>query len=160
MTNKDWILLLLPIILNLICDGIVIVFIQKLVIDKYIKRRLLRDEIVKTFLNKLKEISDRLIEMNFDSMRGEMDLVSKHVVPVQGLMAELSKYFNTNNYDLKKFEEKYNDLNNAWMTFQIILNEYALQKEATMPMRMDLGAKMQKVFDSLSELIEYVRKNY
>lgn len=160
MTNKDWTLLLLPIILNLICDGIVIVILQKLVIDKYIKRRLLRDEIVKNFLNKLKGISDRIIEMNFDSMRGEIDLVSMHLIPVQDMLAELSKYFNTNNYDLKKFEEKYNNLNDAWMTFQIMLNEYASQKEVTMPMRMDLGVKMQKVYDSLSELIEHVRKNY
>ena len=46
MTYKDWILLLVPIALNLIIDGIVVVILQKIVLDKYIKRRLLKDEIV------------------------------------------------------------------------------------------------------------------
>ena len=52
MTNKDWILLLVPVAMNLIIDGIVVVFLQKIVLDKYIKRRLLKDEIVMNFLNK------------------------------------------------------------------------------------------------------------
>lgn len=160
MTNKDWILLLLPIILNLLCNGIIIFILQKIIIDKYIRRRVLRDEIVKTFLNNLKEISDRVIEMNFDSMRGEIDIVSKHVIPVQGMMVEISKYFNTNSYDLKKFKERFDNLNNIWMIFQNTLNEYASKNDLTMPMRMDLGSKMQNFYDSLSELIEYVRKNY
>lgn len=45
MEMKDWILLLVPIVFN----GIIITVFQKLLVDKYLKRRLLKDEIVKTF---------------------------------------------------------------------------------------------------------------
>lgn len=45
MTAKDWLLLFVPIAFN----GIVIVLFQKFVIDKYLKHRMLKDEIVKTF---------------------------------------------------------------------------------------------------------------
>ena len=43
MEAKDWIILILPIISN----GIILVIFQKLIVDKYIKHRLLKDEIVK-----------------------------------------------------------------------------------------------------------------
>ena len=88
MTNKDWILLIVPIVSNLIFDGVVIFILQKFVLDRYIKRRLLKDEIVINFLNKLKNISDHLIEANFDSMRGNPDIVTKHSIPIQGLLAD------------------------------------------------------------------------
>ena len=52
MSEKDWILVLIPIISNLILDGVVIFILQKVVLDRYIKRRLLKDEIVVDFLNK------------------------------------------------------------------------------------------------------------
>lgn len=55
MEVKDWILLLVPIAFN----GIIFVVFQKVVIDKYLKHRMLKDEIVKTFLDMLKELSGR-----------------------------------------------------------------------------------------------------
>ena len=160
MTNKDWILLLIPIVSNLIFDGIVIFILQKVVLDRYIKRRLLKDEIVINFLNKLKNISDHMIEANFDSMRGNPDIVTKHIIPIQGLVADTTKYYNTNIYDLKHFKDKFDDLTNKWMCFQNTLNEYASRDELTDFMRLDLGTKMQHFFDSLTVLIENVRKKY
>ena len=160
MTNKDWILLLVPVALNLIFDGIVVVILQKFVLDKYIKRRLLKDEIVMSFLNKLKSISDRLMEANFDSMRGNSDIVPKHILPIQDLLADTTKYYNTNIYDLKQFKECFDNVTNDWMRFQGTLNEYASKDELTDSMRYDLGVKMQQFFDSLTMLIENVRKKY
>ena len=160
MTNKDWILLLVPVALNLIIDGIVVVILQKIVLDKYIKRRLLKDEIVMIFLNKLKSISDRMMEANFDSMRGKSDIVSKHILPIQDLLADTIKYYNTNIYDLKQFKECFDNVTNAWMHFQSTLNEYADKDELTYFMKNDLGVKMQQFFDSLTMLIENVRKKY
>ena len=160
MTNKDWFLLFVPIVSNLLFDGIVIFILQKFVLDRYIKRRLLKDEIVINFLNKLKNISDNLIEANFDSMRGNPDIVTKHIIPIQGLLADTTKYYNTNIYDLKQFKEHFDDLTNKWMCFQNTLNEYASKDELTDSMRLDLGMKMQYFFDSLTVLIESVRKKY
>ena len=160
MTNKDWILLLVPVALNLIFDGIVVVILQKFVLDKYIKRRLLKDEIVMSFLNKLKSISDRIMEANFDSMRGNSDIVPKHILPIQDLLADTTKYYNTNIYDLKQFKECFDNVTNDWMRFQGTLNEYASKDELTDSMRYDLGVKMQQFFDSLTMLIENVRKKY
>ena len=91
MSEKDWILVLIPIISNLILDGIVIFILQKVVLDRYIKRRLLRDEIVADFLNKLKNISDKIIEANFDSMAGNPDIIAKHIIPIQSLVADITK---------------------------------------------------------------------
>ena len=160
MTNKDWVLLFIPIVSNLIFDGIVIFVLQKVVLDRYIKRRLLKDEIVINFLNKLKNISDHMIEANFDSMRVNTDIATKHIIPIQGLVADTTKYFYTNIYDLKNFKDKFDDLTNKWMCFQNTLNEYASRDELTDSMRLDLGTKMQLFFDSLSVLIESVRKKY
>ncbi len=160
MTNKDWILLIVPIVSNLIFDGVVIFILQKFVLDRYIKRRLLKDEIVINFLNKLKNISDHLLEANFDSMWGNPDILTKHIIPLQVLFVDTTKYYNTNIYDLKQFKEHFDDLTNKWMCFQNILNEYASQDEVTDSMRLDLGVKMQYFFDSLTVLIESVRKKY
>ena len=160
MTNKDWILLIVPIVSNLIFDGVVIFILQKFVLDRYIKRRLLKDEIVINFLNKLKNISDHLIEANFDSMKGNPDIVTKHIIPIQDLLADTTKYYNTNIYDLRQFKGCFDDLTNNWMCFQNTLNEYASKDELTEPMRLDLGIKMQHFFDSLAVLVEEVRKKY
>ena len=46
------------------------------------------------------------------------------------------------------------------MRFQGTLNEYASKDELTDFMRNDLGVKMQQFFDSLTMLIENVRKKY
>lgn len=64
MEVKDWILLLVHIAFN----GIIFVVFQKVVIDKYLKHRMLKDEIVKTFLDMLKELISHMIQSNFDSM--------------------------------------------------------------------------------------------
>ena len=160
MSEKDWILLLIPIISNLILDGIVIFILQKVVLDRYIKRRLLRDEIVADFLNKLKNISDKIIEANFDSMAGNPDIITKHIIPIQYLVTDITKYYNANIYDLKKFKEKFNDLTDKWMSFQNKLNEYASQSGVASLMLIDLGSKMQRFYDSLTELISIVRKKY
>ena len=160
MSEKDWILLLIPIISNLILDGIVIFILQKVVLDRYIKRRLLRDDIVADFLNKLKNISDKIIEANFDSMAGNPDIITKHIIPIQYLVTDITKYYNANIYDLKKFKEKFNDLTDKWMSFQNKLNEYASQSGVASLMLIDLGSKMQRFYDSLTELISIVRKKY
>ena len=160
MSEKDWILLLIPIISNFILNGIVIFILQKVVLDKYIKRRLLRDEIVADFLNKLKNISDKIIEANFDSMAGNPDIITKHIIPIQSLVTDITKYYNTNIYDLKQFKEKFDDLIDKWMCFQNKLNEYASQSEVTSLMLIDLGSKMQRFYDSLTVLISIVRKKY
>ena len=160
MSEKDWILLLIPIISNLILDGIVVFILQKVVLDRYIKRRLLREEIVADFLNKLKNISDKIIEANFDSMAGNPDIITKHIIPIQCLVTDITKYYNANIYDLKQFKEKFDDLTDKWMCFQNKLNEYASQSRLTSLMQIDLGSKMQRFYDSLTVLISIVRKKY
>lgn len=155
MTAKDWLLLLVPIVSNLLIDGIIVILLQKFVIDKYIKRRLLKDEIVKSFLEKLKGINQHLIELNFESMRGNL----VDVKSIQDKVVDLCEYFHPNVYDLKKFEKKFNKMNEYWMNFQTAYTSY-IGKTLTDNMRKDLGEKMQKFYDSVSMLNKYVRKHY
>ncbi len=126
----------------------------------YNKNGLLKDEIVMSFLNKLKHISDCMIEANFYSMRGNSDIVNKHIIPIQNLLADVTKYYNTNFYDLKQFKECFDSVTDYWMCFQSTLNEYASKDEVTDFMRNDLGVKIQQFFNSLTILIENVRKKY
>ena len=111
MTGKEWLLLLLPIVINLLVDGVLVFILQKFIADKYIKRRILKDEIVKTFLQKLKDLNQCLIEVNFGSMRG--DAMDKHVLSIQEMVVDLCEYFHPNIYDLKKFEDKFNKFNDS-----------------------------------------------
>lgn len=97
MEMKDWILLLVPIVFN----GIIITVFQKFLVDKYLKRRLLKDEIVKYFLDKLKLFNDLMIQSNFDSMING-DSISGNILKMQDVLADLIKYFDTNSYDLKR----------------------------------------------------------
>ena len=155
MNTKDWILLLTPIVF----DGIVFVVLQKIVIDKYIKHRMLKDEIVKTFLDKLKHLISHMIQSNFDSMT-DGDSVNDNVLTMQKEIVDIVKYYHTNIYDLKKFQEEFDRFNECWMCFQTTLNNYARKPVLTEEMKKDLGEKMQNVFDSLNGLIEKVRKKY
>ena len=75
-------------------------------------------------------------------------------------MTDITKYYNTNIYDLKQFKEKFDDLTDKWMCFQNKLNEYASQSGVTSLMLIDLGSKMQRFYDSLTVLISIVRKKY
>lgn len=154
METKDWIILILPIISN----GIILVIFQKLIVDKYIKHRLLKDEIVKSFMDKLKELLELMIQSNFDSVI-DGDSVNDNIAKMQSKIVDIVKYYYTNNYDLKKFNIKFETFNNNWMIFQKTCNIYALQ-DFTMEKKMDLGNKMQSVFDSLQELVNVVRKKY
>lgn len=154
METKDWIILILPIISN----GIILVIFQKLIVDKYIKHRLLKDEIVKSFMDKLKELLELMIQSNFDSVI-DGDSVNDNIAKMQSKIVDIVKYYYTNNYDLKKFNIEFETFNNNWMIFQKTCNIYALQ-DFTMEKKMDLGNKMQSVFDSLQELVNVVRKKY
>lgn len=93
-------------------------------------------------------------------MAGNPDIITKHIIPIQSLVADITKYYNTNIYDLKQFKEKFDDLIDKWMCFQNKLNEYASQSEVTSLMLIDLGSKMQRFYDSLTVLISIVRKKY
>lgn len=154
MEAKDWIILILPIISN----GIILVIFQKLIVDKYIKHRLLKDEIVKSFMDKLKELLELMIQTNFDSMV-DGDSVNNNIVRLQSKIVDIVKFYYTNNYDLKKFNKEFEIFNNNWMTFQTTCNIYAL-RDLTMEKKKDLGNKIQSVFDSLQKLINVVRKKY
>lgn len=154
MEAKDWIILILPIISN----GIILVIFQKLIVDKYIKHRLLKDEIVKSFMDKLKELLELMIQSNFDSMV-DGNSVNDNIRKIQSKIVDIVKYYHTNNYDLKKFNKEFETFNNNWMIFQTTCNIYALQ-DFTMEKKRDLGNKIQSVFDSLQELVNVVRKKY
>lgn len=154
MEAKDWIILILPIISN----GIILVIFQKLIVDKYIKHRLLKDEIVKSFMDKLKELLELMIQSNFDSMVYGVN-VNDNIEKMQSKIVDIVKFYYTNNYDLKKFNKEFEVFNNNWMTFQTTCNIYALQ-DLTTEKKKDLGNKIQSVFDSLQKLVNVVRKKY
>ena len=154
MEAKDWIILILPIISN----GIILVIFQKLIVDKYIKHRLLKDEIVKSFMDKLKELLELMIQSIFDSLVYGVN-VNDNIEKMQSKIVDIVKFYYTNNYDLKKFNKEFEVFNNNWMTFQTTCNIYALQ-DLTTEKKKDLGNKIQSVFDSLQKLVNVVRKKY
>lgn len=155
MTAKDWILLFVPIAFN----GVILTIFQKLMVDKYLKHRLLKDEIVKSFLDKLKAFNDLMIQSNFDSMING-DSISGNILKMQDVLADLVKYFDTNSYDLKKFKKKFNKLNDTWMCFMNTYQDYSRKLKLTDEMALDLGNKMQNIKDTLHKTINYVRKKY
>ena len=109
-------------------------------------------------MDKLKELLELIIQSNFDSMI-DGDSVNDNIGKMQSKIVDILKYYHTNNYDLKKFNKEFETFNNNWMIFQTTCNIYASQ-DFTMEKKMDLGNKMQSVFDSLQELVNVVSKKY
>lgn len=104
MTIKDWILLLLPIVFN----GIILVIFQKFVIDKYIKHRMLKDEIVKEFLDMLKDLISYMIQSNFESMN-DGDSINNNVSIMQKKLVEMQYSKNTFMEDRGRFGVLFSD---------------------------------------------------
>ena len=155
MTTKDWILLLVPILSN----GVLIVFLQKVLLEKYIRSSLLKAEITKEFLKKLKKFSDFMIQSNIESMI-DPNNASKNVKGMQDIMIEIVKFQATNEYDLKKVKTQFDDFNNTWMCFSNAYQSCSKEKVITDEMLLDLGTKLQSVYDKLHKLIKKVRKSY
>lgn len=155
MTTKDWILLLVPIF----CNGVFFVILQKVFLDKYIRHRLMKESIIKEFLDKLKSLSDLMIQSNFDS-RSNSDSISESITEIQKRYVDLVKFTAANTYDLKKFNADFNQLCTQWDLFVCYYNKFMLDKNKTIEQCQVLGKKLQDIFDLLQKLISKVRKKY
>lgn len=155
MTTKDWILLFVPIL----CNGILFVIFQKVFLDRYIRRRLMKEDIIKEFLNKLKSFSDLIIQSGFDSNR-DANSVPENVSEMQNRYIDLIKFNTANKYDLTKFSSAFDQFCKNWSMFVDYYNKLALDRIKKFEQREVVGDKLQDVFDSLNVLIETVRKKY
>lgn len=161
MTTKDWIILCTPILLN----GIIIFVFQKILseklnqkIDKINKRQDIRDDVVKRFWNKLQDFNDTFIKANNEVMQNPEKL-NDNLKALKECLVELIKYYDTNEYDLKQFSDKFQEVNNKWNCFGALLEQYK-HSTLTSERRLELGSKLQEVKEANQKLIAEVRKNY
>lgn len=157
MGNKDWILLLVPIV----CNGLLVFVFQKFIsnkIDHTNKRNNLRDEIVILFWKKMQELNDVFIQIN-DSVRRNPEELNLGLETIKNKVIEIIQYYDKNKYDLCIFEKEYLSWENSWNTFTSTLQKYQntkLERDSAI----ELGSQLQSVKDETQDLIATTRNKY
>ncbi len=157
MEIKDWILLLVPVLLN----GISVFVFQKIIgnkIDNMKKRDLLRDEIILLFWKKLQELNDTFLETNVKVSRN-LQTLNEGLETIRDKVFGLVQYYDKNKYDLNIFEKEYSSWEDSWNTFVSTLVEYN-NCELTDEQKIKLGNQLQCVKDKIQVLIETTRQRY
>lgn len=157
MAIKDWIILLVPILAN----GVLIFIFQKIVsqqIEKMNKREDIKNEVFKRFWSKLQDINDFFIKMNIEGQK-QPSSISQNLLNLEELFLDLVKYYDTNQFDLKIFEQPFKDLQTKWNDFLVVWSNYT-NIQLTTQMQSELGKKTQAVKDANQALINKVRKKF
>jgi len=157
METKDWIVLIVPIVSN----GVLIFAFQKLFekrIAKLNKRQDIRNEVFLAFWKKLQDLNDLFIQVNIQSKRDPSIAGNSLSIFGEQILA-ITQYYDTNKYDLVKFDPLFKKFQNRWNDFLSIWSSYA-NTPLTSDMQLALGQKLQLVKESNQELIDEVRKKY
>lgn len=157
METKDWIVLIVPIVSN----GILLFAFQKLFekqISKLNKRQDIRNEVFLAFWKKLQDLNDLFIQVNIQSRR-DPSIAGKSVSVFGEQVLAITQYYDTNKYDLVKFESSFKKFQNSWNDFLSCWSLYA-NTPLTSDMQLALGQKLQLVKEANQELIDEVRKKY
>ena len=155
MDRKDWILLIIPVILN---GGLIFIFqnIIKIRIEKLTKKNLLKDEIILEFFKELQKLNKLFIDVNIEAQKNP-ESIPLGLTKIENLIVYIIQIYDTNIFDLKQFENEYNSFNNAWNEFIKTYIELT-GKILTNQDRKNLGEKIQTVKDMLKKLIIKVRE--
>lgn len=154
---KDWIILIVPILLN----GIIVFLLQKETekrLERKNKRQDLRDEILILFWKKLQDLNDIFIDSNIQVLKG-IAKPEEGINEIQQRIVYLIQFYDTNKFDLETFNLLFESLKNSWENFLKTYNKY-VGKTLTIKEKKELGQKLQEVKDQNQELILAVREKY
>lgn len=158
METKDWILLIIPIIMNGIINGIILFVFQKIIslkLKHIEKLNALRDEAFISFLKKLQNFNEVLIQVNWTFMRNPDLIYYKELSKINESVHSIIQYYDTNKYDLEIFSKEYNDWNKSLEKFT-----YTISSTLTPKMKFELGSNLQDLKNQTQNLIDVIRKNY
>ena len=156
MEWKDWILLVVPIVMN----GIILYIFQVLInkkIERKNKRNEVRDEIYLTFIKIIRDLNSCFI-FSDSEVRNETDIKRK-IEEIAKKVIAVYKYCNDNDYDLKIFLNDTNQLYQAYESFQATIKKYEGQNY-TEEIAHALSSKMSLIMDFTNKLLKKVRDAY
>lgn len=157
MTQKDYILLFVPILFN----GVLIFIFQNIIknkLERSNKRNALRDEILLKFFKELQNLNTLFIDVNVKAQNNP-ESIPTGLKKIVDLILSIIQFYDTNTYDLVEFKNEYEAFNNAWNNFTKTYKEL-VGKKLTTSDKIRLGSEMQLTKDKLKELINRVRENY
>lgn len=157
MEYKDWITMFVPII----CNGFLIFIFQNIItkeIARQEKKQGIRDDVLRTFWNKLQKLNDTFIQINVARYK-DPTVAGRSLEILQLVIVEIYQYYDTNEFDLKFLTKRYTKFQQCWLNFKNTYNEYS-KKTLTKEMQIDLGIKLQKVKEANQVLIHKVREEY
>lgn len=157
MERKDWILLILPIILN----GIFIFAFQKTItvkLEQISKKNSIRDNVVMCFYEKVQNLNDTLIQANI-SVSNSPDSLFTELKNIHESVLEIVRYYDNNKYDLDIFENEFDFWEKSWNTFVATMQRYS-NCALTPDMQRELGIQLQGVKGQTQSLMKTIREKY
>lgn len=157
MENKDWIVMIVPIIFN----GIFIFLFQRKIeqkVDRQNIRQSLRDTVVKEFWIKLQRLNDTFVQTNIAIMYNP-EVAGKSRDIFQEVILDIIQYYDKNQFDLRICEKAYKAFIDSWLAFNEMYMSF-VGVELTESMQLQLGEKLQLVKDNNLKVIERVREKY
>lgn len=153
LSKRDWIMLLIPILVN----GILIFCFQTFVSDKVTDKNrddALQYSVYEEFWNKTRNFNNIIIEANVQTqMEGNL---SASLISIKEEMIGLVLYYDTNVHDLKVFEKEFYSLTSSWDEFVETLQ--IAQDGITEKETKQLGASLEDVKTNNLELVDTIRK--
>lgn len=157
MTKIDWIIVLVPVIV----EGFFLYIFQKSIdkkLDRMGKRDELRDKVLISFWDRMQKVNDALISANIASIRDGNSLERNLLMIRDGVFSTV-QFYDTNQYDLKIFEKEYTTWNTSWNDFALTLSQNA-NSSLTVSMQEQLGKKLQIFKENTGKLIAVIRDKY
>lgn len=162
METEDWILLIIPIIMNGIINGIILFVFQKIIslkLKHIEKLNTIRDKVFISFWEKLQNFNEVLIQANWTVMRNPDSIYSKELSKINESVHSIIQYYDTNKYDLEIFSKEYNEWNKSLENFTSTIVIY-FNEPLTPKMKSELGSNLQDLENQTQNLINVIRKKY
>lgn len=142
-TTKDWIIILVPVIL----EGIVFFIFQAYFnkkLARFEKKMEVKDDVVHSFLEKI-----MYIRLEYENIfnRGE-EVSNDDIKNFFELINPTYHYFQANKHDLEKFKNEYNDFYNSWFVLIDIWNNYVASEQNP---KSDLGKSLESQLSVCSQ---------
>ena len=156
METKD----LINLIINVVCNGIVIFMIQSCIayrMEKLNKRNSLKLQVLELFWQKLQNLNTTMIQVNI-KVQESPDYLNEGLDLIKVNISDIIEYYDTNNYDLNIFNNEFTILNNSWNDFVNFLKDNI--NNLNFEKQIKVGEKLQLVKENNLKLISVVRKKY
>jgi len=154
MSQKDWLMLLVPIIAN----GIIIFVLQQWVsrkIEHINKRDALRDNVFKTFWEQSQAYNLFIVKMIKEGRDNPHTLIN-NIYKLKDLTAEMIAYYDSNPSDLKVVSSEFDKLTASWDNLAKSVSDTFGGASQTQ----NFDVCLQAVKDANLELSKAIRKKY